>query len=79
MSTTLRGFGSYKRPLISGLIQKFGGGSFTHREAATLTEFDHKVFSKLCADAWVRKAEKTVPVKWRVAVEQYMVCQKGGL
>jgi hypothetical protein len=75
MSTSLRGFGSYKRPLIDDLIQKFGTRSFTYREAATSTEFSHKVFSKLFVDGWVKKSEKTQPVKWQV-IGQSKVCRK---
>ena len=50
MSTTLRGYGSYKNDFVSSLRDSFGTTPFIYREASKLPGFEHRIFHKLIYD-----------------------------
>ncbi len=58
MITTFRGYGHYKKDLLSALMRKFGRRPFTYKDATHLSEFEHRTFSSLCFDECIKKMER---------------------
>ena len=66
MFTSLRGHGSYKRDLLTALLQVYGKHEFRVRDITDLPDYAPGVFRRLVLDGLLVPSSGTMPYRWRI-------------
>lgn len=67
MHTVFRGYGSYKRSLLTALLTAFGQGTFMVKEASRLPNYSPRVFRRLVDDGLLIPVSTAAPRQWRIS------------
>lgn len=66
MYTSLRGHGSYKRDLLTALLNAYGCREFRVRDVADLPGFSPGIFRRLVLDGLLVPSSGASPHRWRI-------------
>jgi len=68
MGTALRGFGTFKRDLLSAIFLAFGFTEFTYAMASEISGFERRTFFNLYSDGWlINDKTQGGPGKWKLS------------
>lgn len=68
MGTALRGFGTFKRDLLSAIFLAFGFTEFTYAMAAEISGFERRTFFNLSSDGWlINNKTQGGPGLWKLS------------